>query len=793
MTVETTTIVSGPYTGDNTADEYSYLFRVETKNQLTVFETDADGAITTLTVDTDYTVGSVGNDSGGLITRVAGNLPTGYTWYIRANYLETQDVDLASQGAFYPSVHEAAFDKLTFLSQQQGKSISQSARLPDSYSGAADAALPTPVADGYLKWSADALTLENDTILPAAVSEAAASAAAALVSENAAAASEVLAADQVSLATDEADDAAESAVLAASYAVFSKLDATSAPTANDDGANTSGDGIFVIGSSWVNVTSKIGYKCVDATATAAVWKVSTVVEASTTVKGIVEKSTSGENIAGSSNLVYPTVAGTKQMIDTHSASGLSGAESITPASNAELSSSVLLHEVACSADNLEINMPAGSDYTVGLLAAIIKNTGSKKFTLNSKNAGTTFGEVWPGETIRLTLSASSTDGTWIAENGRFSIKNESLIVFENAATEYTAMAKIGTNKIIIVYEDDANSDYLTAVAIRWVDGVADVGAPLVIDNEQIYLVTVCATDVADEAIACAVDAGNELNAYKLSVSGVTITLEATRNGVATGVITSAHYSPSVVMTSADTFVCGYHNTSQHPYVVAFTTTGHTINAAGTPLAVFGANAGRNIRVKVSGVDEVVVAWQFASTSIYAEPMTVSGNTMTGGSTVTFATGAAGGLDQTILGNGIGIIAAADSASGEGAWNELHTYTVISSAVAQVSHIRANNYPSEATEGFPRVAAVGNSQALLFSPWVAQGKQQHYALASVTDSGEIKILEESLIGRTGGNDTYTQAGRTDFIQLDDGICVMCSPISGLADFGCIQVTRVLGSI
>lgn len=46
-----------------------------------------------------------------------------------------------------------------------------------------------------------------------------------------------------------------------------KLDATVAPTANDD----SGDG-YSVGSIWVDVTADKAHICVDATATAAVWK-----------------------------------------------------------------------------------------------------------------------------------------------------------------------------------------------------------------------------------------------------------------------------------------------------------------------------------------------------------------------------------------------------------------------------------------------------------------------------------------------------------------------------------------
>ena len=43
--------------------------------------------------------------------------------------------------------------------------------------------------------------------------------------------------------------------------------------------------------------------------------------ATTTVEGIVERSTSAENVTGTDDTVYPTVAGTKEMIDTHATGG----------------------------------------------------------------------------------------------------------------------------------------------------------------------------------------------------------------------------------------------------------------------------------------------------------------------------------------------------------------------------------------------------------------------------------------------------------------------------------------
>lgn len=179
MTVEVTTITAGPFAGNGTVDEFDFEFTIVTDEQIIVFETDDEGAVTTLVLDDDYTVTGVGDEEGGTVTRLAGNLPTGYTWFMRSNYLPTQATAFTSQGAFFPALHEAAMDKLTYLVLQLYDRVSRALRFADSYSGGASTELPTPEANAALTWNADGDAIVNDTTFPAQSAAAVAAAAAA--------------------------------------------------------------------------------------------------------------------------------------------------------------------------------------------------------------------------------------------------------------------------------------------------------------------------------------------------------------------------------------------------------------------------------------------------------------------------------------------------------------------------------------------------------------------------------------------------------------------------------------
>lgn len=242
MTVATTDITAGPYAGNGVADTFAYDWTIQSASELTVYETDDSGTTTTLTEGSDYTVSGVGNEGGGSVTRTAGPLPSGYTWLIRSNFQSTQNIDFASQGAFYPQVHEAAFDKLTYLVQQLEDETGRSLKFSAS-STYKNIDLPDPEAGKTIQWNSTGDGLIN-------VDSPGAAAASAQASADAAATSEANAADSAASAADSAASAANSADDAAAYAAAlnpdSKMDKLASSTAGniltlDGSGNASGE------------------------------------------------------------------------------------------------------------------------------------------------------------------------------------------------------------------------------------------------------------------------------------------------------------------------------------------------------------------------------------------------------------------------------------------------------------------------------------------------------------------------------------------------------------------------
>jgi hypothetical protein len=68
-----------------------------------------------------------------------------------------------------------------------------------------------------------------------------------------------------------------------------KVNGTQAPSVNDDGANTSGNGVFSVGSVWVDTTNDKAYICVNIATTAAVWLLTTTLTSDDITEGAANK------------------------------------------------------------------------------------------------------------------------------------------------------------------------------------------------------------------------------------------------------------------------------------------------------------------------------------------------------------------------------------------------------------------------------------------------------------------------------------------------------------------------
>lgn len=137
MTVSTE-IDHNDYTGNGVTTSFPYAFRVFKKSDLVVTVIDTDENITTLTLDTDYTVSGAGSYSGGSVT-LPQPLLAGYQISIARSLPVTQETDLRNQGKFFAEVHEDAFDRLTMLIQRVRSLFTLALRKPSSIASWYDA------------------------------------------------------------------------------------------------------------------------------------------------------------------------------------------------------------------------------------------------------------------------------------------------------------------------------------------------------------------------------------------------------------------------------------------------------------------------------------------------------------------------------------------------------------------------------------------------------------------------------------------------------------------------------
>lgn len=199
------TVTRNNYTGNATASDYNFTFKVFATDEIKVIITDLLNVETELVLAVDYQVSLT--SSGGTVELFgagswldgSGFLKSGYGIAILRNMQLLQETDFRNQGEFFAEVHEDTFDKLVMYDQQQQDELDRSVKLaksinpldfdsefPSEFVGASDSVVKVnSTGDGF----AVGPTTTEIANAEASATAAAASAAEALVSETAAAAS----------------------------------------------------------------------------------------------------------------------------------------------------------------------------------------------------------------------------------------------------------------------------------------------------------------------------------------------------------------------------------------------------------------------------------------------------------------------------------------------------------------------------------------------------------------------------------------------------------------------------
>lgn len=157
MAISSTVRKAGPYSGDGTATQFSFDFKVFTETDIAVIRADALGVETTLVIDSDYSV-TLNEDQnetpGGLVTFTAA--PTaGQKVVLLSAVPDLQPVDATNQGGFYPETLNDGLDRSTIQTQQVRELLGRQLTLPVTAPADVSLALPLPVPNQLLAWGED--------------------------------------------------------------------------------------------------------------------------------------------------------------------------------------------------------------------------------------------------------------------------------------------------------------------------------------------------------------------------------------------------------------------------------------------------------------------------------------------------------------------------------------------------------------------------------------------------------------------------------------------------------------
>lgn len=161
MTVTTTT-ASQTFQGNGVATAFPCAFEIFLDTDVNVYFVDpTTGVQTPAVLNSDYTVSGAGA-SGGFTVNTTVPVPTGTNLYVVRALPLTQPTDFTNQGAFFPTLHEAAFDRLCMLIQQVANySEGLNITMPPGLAPQPSTTFPAPQNSSLIGWDPTGTFLMN--------------------------------------------------------------------------------------------------------------------------------------------------------------------------------------------------------------------------------------------------------------------------------------------------------------------------------------------------------------------------------------------------------------------------------------------------------------------------------------------------------------------------------------------------------------------------------------------------------------------------------------------------------
>ncbi len=148
MTISNTIRTAGPFIGNGITTAFPFTFKVFKKEEVLAVQTDvATGVATPLVLNSGYSVvlNADQNASPGGTATTTAPLAAGQTLVLTSDLAYLQPLDITNGGGFYPSVLNAALDRLTIFCQQLFGLARRSIKFPLSDAGM-NTELPSAVA-----------------------------------------------------------------------------------------------------------------------------------------------------------------------------------------------------------------------------------------------------------------------------------------------------------------------------------------------------------------------------------------------------------------------------------------------------------------------------------------------------------------------------------------------------------------------------------------------------------------------------------------------------------------------